>query len=72
MLKTGKLVHVLQESSYQSSMKAYARYNQPKFKEVVQIVLMLLGKPKEEINLPRSNALDHRKCITRDSLPKLL
>ena len=46
MLKTDKLVKVLQESSYKSSMKAYSRYNQPKFKDVVQIVLMLLGKPK--------------------------
>ena len=54
------------------SMNAYAKYNQPKFKEIVQIVLMLLGKKKAEINLPRSNALNHRRCITADGLTQMM
>jgi hypothetical protein len=53
-------------------MVAYTRYNLPKFKEIIQIVLMLLGHPKREINLPRSNSLDHRKCITGEVMGKLM
>lgn len=42
-------------------MKVYFSYNVPKFKEVVQIALMLLRYDKAEINLPRSNNLNFLK-----------
>lgn len=53
-------------------MQAYLHYHLPKFKEIIQIVFMLLGHPKAEINLPRSNSLDHRKCIKKDFIEKML
>lgn len=33
---------------------------------------MLLGHKKEEINLPRSNTLGHRKWIQKESIEKLV
>ena len=42
-------------------MKTYFAYHVPKYTEILQIALMLLRYPKEEINLPRSNTLDFRK-----------
>jgi hypothetical protein len=33
---------------------------------------MLLGHPKASMNLPRSNTLDHRKCISKESIEKML
>lgn len=72
LIKCGKLLKVLQEQAYLNSLQAYLHYHLPKFREVVQIVLMLLGKPKAEINLPRSNTLDHRKCIRRDYIDRML
>ena len=53
-------------------MNIYAKYNMPKYKEIIQLVLMLLGRPKDSINLPRSNNLDHRKCITSEGVSKMM
>jgi IMP cyclohydrolase len=53
-------------------MNTYLNYNIPKYKEIIQIVLMLLGYKKEDINLPRSNILDGRKCFTKASIEKML
>jgi hypothetical protein len=53
-------------------MNSYLNYNIPKFKEIVQLTLMLLGYKKDEINLPRSNTLDSRKCLKKEFIKKML
>lgn len=65
LLKVGRLLKVLQEQPFQNSLNAYLNYNIPKFQEIVQITLMILGYKKTDINLPRSNSLDVRKCIRK-------
>lgn len=72
VIKCAKLIKVIQEPAYQNSLQAYLHYHLPKFREVVQIVLMLVGRPKAEISLPRSNSLDHRKCIRKDYIEKMV
>ena len=72
MLKVGKMIKILQEQAYVNSMNFYLNYKVPKFQEIVQIVLMLLGNEKPQINLARSNALDCRKCLKRDFIEKLM
>lgn len=63
---------VIQEQAYLASLQAYLHYHLPKYREIVQIVLMLLGRPKAEINQPRSNSLDHRKCIRKDYIERMM
>ena len=56
-------------------METYFNYNIPKYQQIYQIALMLLGYPKEEINLPRTNTLNFRKVkdqkFTEEFLSKL-
>lgn len=33
---------------------------------------MLVGFSKKDINIPRSNSLDYRKCISKDFINNLL
>jgi hypothetical protein len=33
---------------------------------------MILGHPKDEINLPKSNALNHRRCIKKVYIARML
>lgn len=42
-------------------MRTYFNYNVPKFKEILQIALMLLGYSMKDINMSRRNTLDFRK-----------
>ena len=53
-------------------MNSYLSYRIPKYSEIVQIVLMILGRKKEEINLPRSNALDCRKCLRKQFIETMM
>jgi hypothetical protein len=42
-------------------MRTYFDYNTPKYKEIIQIALMLLGYKLTDINLPRKNVLNFRR-----------
>jgi len=53
-------------------MHAYLTYHLPKYTEIIQIALMILGHKKEDINISRTNILDHRKCIQKAFLEKML
>ena len=46
VIKSSKLIKVLQEQNYIASMNTYLNYKIPKFKEIIQIILMLLGHKK--------------------------
>lgn len=72
LIKCARLIKVVQEQAYQNSLQAYLHYHLPKYREIVQIVLMILGRPKTEINLPRSNSLNYRKCIKKDYIEKMI
>lgn len=53
-------------------MHVYLSYKVPKYKEIIQIIAMLLGYNKADINLSRSNTLNARKCLTKDWIEKML
>lgn len=53
-------------------MNVFLSYHIPKYREIIQIIAMLLGYKKADINLPRSNVLDARKCLTREWIEKML
>lgn len=63
---------ILNEEAYLKSLGTYLSYKIPKYKEIIQIALMLLGYKKHNINLPRSNILDARKYLTKSSIEKML
>lgn len=65
VIKCTKLIKIIQEQAYYNSLQAYLHYHLPKYREIVQIVFMILGRSKAEINLPRSNSLNYRKCIKK-------
>ena len=52
---------MFEEAAFEKSMNTYFSYNTPKYKEILQIALMLLRYDKNGINEPRSNSLDFRK-----------
>ncbi len=72
IIKCTKMLKLLQDQAYQNSLSTYLSYHLPKYKEIIQIVLMLLGKPKNQINLPRSNTLNHRLCIQKAYIQKMM
>ena len=53
-------------------MGVYLKYKIPKYSEIVQLALMLLSHKKEDINLPRSNALDTRKCLNTEFIETMM
>lgn len=70
--KAKKTNSVFEDPLLEKSMKTYFSYNIPKFTEILQIALMLLGYKSEEINENRSNALDFRKFKNPDFPQELL
>ena len=56
----------------QKSLEKYLSYSIPKYKEIVQISFMLLGHPKNELNMPKSNKLNHRKVISEQIMKRLI
>ena len=53
-------------------METYLNYNIPKYQQIYQIALMLLGYPKDEINLPRKNVLNFRKVKNQKFIEEFL
>ena len=52
---------MLSDEAYAKSRTTFQDYCVPKYLEILQIGLMLVGYAKEEINLPESNVLNWRK-----------
>lgn len=71
LIKCEKTRQLLSEPQFKASMDVYLNYNVPKFTDLIQILCMLLGLSKKDINIAQSNQLDHRKIINTASFNKL-